>query len=125
MRGVAVMVRLPKVMGWLGGWEEFLPERDFRRDQNLDGLWWRFRDWTLLVQVSREWVAMASAMLLFRSGREGWLGLVERRASLSVTRGMAVGGRFGIKFLLQPLGMCRRAAERRVALKKASSREQD
>jgi len=38
MRGEAVRVRLQKVMGWLGGWEEFFPERDLRRDQKLDGL---------------------------------------------------------------------------------------
>ena len=53
-----VRVREPKVMGWLGGWEG-LPDRDLRRDQNLEGLRWRLRDWILLIQVSREWLAMA------------------------------------------------------------------
>ena len=28
----------PKEMGWLGGGEEFFPERDLRRDQYLEGL---------------------------------------------------------------------------------------
>ena len=38
-----VRVWVPKVMGWLGGWDG-LPERDLRRDQNFDGLRWRFTD---------------------------------------------------------------------------------
>jgi len=68
---------------------------------------------------------MAEEMLLLRSGREGWLGSEERSESLSLMRGIAVGGRLGMKSLLQPEGMVRRAAERRAERKKASPCEQE
>ena len=33
-----ILGELPKVIGWLGGGEDFLPERFLRMDQNLRGL---------------------------------------------------------------------------------------
>ena len=71
IRDEEVRVRLVKVMGWLGGWRDDLPERDLRSDQNLEGLFWRFVAWTVSIQDCREWVAMALVMLLLISGREG------------------------------------------------------
>ena len=57
IRDEEVRVRFVKVMGWLGGWRDDLPERDLRSDQNLEGLFWRFVAWTVSIQDCREWVA--------------------------------------------------------------------
>ena len=119
-----VRVREPKVMGWLGGWEG-LPDRDLRRDQNLEGFRWRLRDWTLLIQVSREWLAMAEEISTLRSEREGCCGSEARARSRSRTSGMAAGGRLGMKSFLLPRGMWLAAAESRVLRKKASPSEQE
>ena len=85
----------PKEMGWLGGGEAFLPERDLRRDQYLEGLEESEEErvschFCLLYQVM-DWEISSLSRWIFRL-----LGSSCRRLSRCRMSGGASGGRLGV-----------------------------
>ena len=85
----------PKEMGWLGGGEEFLPERDLRRDQYLEGL-----EESEEERVSCHFCLLCRVMDWEISSLSRWIlgleGSCCRRWSRCRIRGVASGGRLGV-----------------------------
>ena len=70
-----VRVLLLNVIGWLAGGREFLPDRVRRRFQNLVGLVRWEQLVTCLVHAAAASSLVMLVIRLFRSGRDGSLGL--------------------------------------------------
>jgi hypothetical protein len=120
-----VRVLLPKVMGWLGGIWDLLPERLRRRDQYRLEFDFKLCDSTCSIHFLLEDSLIISDMLLFSWTREGSAGSWRRKSSRRLISGTASCGRPGMKFLRCPDGMHCLDADSRASRKTRSPCAQD
>ena len=111
----------PNDIGWFGGMAEDLPERDFSRDQYLEGLelWWEF-DRVSSQRWRADW-EKAEDIFRLRSPMSGSVGSFCLMRSRWAIRETTSGGVKGEWFLRKPAGMECEEAERRIFRKVFSS----
>ena len=102
MEGSVDKVRELKVMGWLGVRAGRFPERVFRRDQKREGWCLCEHASTVCIHLFRLESDMSCVMCWSRTRMCGFVGSVERRASLSRISLLVKSGRSGIGLRVWP-----------------------